>query len=99
MNTPNAFALLCQTLERHLTLTATTADWLRWLTEAAAAGGGANAYSPDDVGLAAFQLLHRAFLQKEEHKTATLVFCPACYCHHEVFIWTVNKMEALRAEL
>src|SRR5437868_5167291 len=73
------FALICRALERRLCFTATAADWLRWLAEAAGD-------RPIDNASEGFQLLHRALLQREESRTATHVFCPACYCHHEIFI-------------
>ena len=89
LSAPSPWALICRMLERRLCFSASAADWRRWLEE------GSSETDADH----AFALLQRAFLQKEEQKTATHVFCPACYCHHEVFIWTAEKMKALRAEL
>src|SRR5438445_9582866 len=83
------FAPICRALERRTLLRGTTTDWLRWIAQVAGA---------EDFDREQFVLFRRAFLQKED-RPATHVFCPQCHCYHEVFIWSVEKITALRREL
>lgn len=89
MNEPRnhtAWAAICRVLQSLTRFRATSADWVRWL--------GARTPEPQET----FLLLKRAFLQKEA-PPATHIFCPNCYCQHEVFIWTADRLAASRAEL
>jgi hypothetical protein len=86
MNGNNAFAAICRVLQSLTLFRGTAADWVRWL--------GARSEDPKET----FLLLRRAFLQKDA-TPATHIFCAACCCRHEVFVWTEDRVAALRSEL
>ena len=86
MNAYNPFGALCRMLESLTHFRGTTADWVRWL--------GTRLDSAEEI----FGLFQRAFLRKEP-TPATHMFCPDCHCRHEVFVWTIERIAAARAEL
>ncbi len=82
----NSFARICRALEHSTIFQGTAADWLRRLADRASEARDH------------FALCQRAFLQKEQ-KPAAHIFCPQCLCHHEVFIWTEERIAALCNEV